>query len=321
MAMKAAVLMLAMGCGLAASAQDATDQSQMKAKIADDQASIAAKVRAAQADAAIQQSLAKARLAELAPEIAAAQSLMNARLAPEMAAQQSLLTAKLAALAPEMAAKQSALAARLATLEPRLAAQQAVLMARLEPLRVLGIQMQAAGNFVRVGQAKDELFAGTEKFETGASNVTEVNLDPSTMGLVGGRARDGDLAKKMRSMVIHTYEYPKEGMYNPADVDVYRKKLEDGSWSCSVHVKDKDGTTDICSRTSADHESSEMVIIAAERRELTFIHMSGNMSLEDLEKMNSGPGRRALPTPPMPPMPATPPTPPTPATPSSGTSH
>jgi hypothetical protein len=79
-------------------------------------------------------------------------------------------------------------------------------------------------------------------------------------------------------------------MYKMEDVEVYRKKLDDGSWSCSIRVRDKDGTTDICSRQTADHKGSEMVIIAAEPKELTFIHMSGNMSLNDLQKMN-GMGR------------------------------
>jgi len=111
------------------------------------------------------------------------------------------------------------------------------------------------------------------------------------MGMVGKTdGKDGDLAKKMRTMVIRTYKYDKPGMYKMEDVEVYRKKLDDGSWSCSIRVREKDESTDICSRQTADHKGSEMVIIAAETKELTFIHMSGNMSLNDLQKMN-GMGR------------------------------
>jgi hypothetical protein len=101
-------------------------------------------------------------------------------------------------------------------------------------------------------------------------------------------------------------------MYSEEDVKAYRKKLQDGTWSCSIHVKDKDGTTDICSRASPDHEGAEMVIMAAEPKELTFIHMSGNMSLEDLSKMGGsmggGNGLNRRPT--TPPAPASPPSPP-----------
>jgi len=175
------------------------------------------------------------------------------------------------------------MAASLMTNAQQTAVRQAVLLP--------GVEMQTGASLVPVQQVKDDLFAGTEKFAAGASEVNEINLDPKMMGMVGKTdGKDGDLAKKMRTMVIRTYKYDKPGMYKMEDVEVYRKKLDDGSWSCSIRVRDKDGTTDICSRQTADHKGSEMVIIAAEPKELTFIHMSGNMSLNDLQKMN-GMGR------------------------------
>jgi Domain of unknown function (DUF4252) len=134
-------------------------------------------------------------------------------------------------------------------------------------------------------QVKDDLFAGAEKFAKDASEVTEVNLDPSTMGMVSHGGRDATLAQKMNFMVIHTYKYEKPGMYNMDDFEAYRKKLEDGSWTCSVRVRSKTASTDICSRVAADHETNEMVILTAAPRELTFIHMSGKMSLSDLNRL------------------------------------
>ena len=165
-------------------------------------------------------------------------------------------------------------------------AQQPILNAALpDP----SFAMQAADVSLKaVAQVKDDLFAGTEKFAKGATDVTEINLDPKMMGMVGGKKSDGDLASKMNFMVIHSYTYDKPGMYSMDDVEAYRKKLTDWSWSCSIHVRDKSGSTDICSRTGPDHESSEMVILAAEAKELTFIHMSGHMSLEELGKMGNG---------------------------------
>lgn len=153
------------------------------------------------------------------------------------------------------------------------------------------VMTMQAEDFARAAggaQVKDDLFAGTEKFAKGATDVTEVNLDPKMMGMVPVGTGAAGLAKKMKFMVIHTYTYDKPGMYNMDDVEAYRKKLEDGTWSCAIHVKDKSGTTDICSRTAPDHEGSEMVILTAEPKELTFIHMSGNMSLDELQKMGGG---------------------------------
>jgi hypothetical protein len=137
-------------------------------------------------------------------------------------------------------------------------------------------------------QTKDELFAGTEKFAQGASESTEINLDPDTMDMVGSGHKNAELAKKMKFMTIRTYQYEKPGMYKMEDVEVFRKKLEDGTWKCSVRVREKDESTDICSRIGPDHETREMVILTAEPKELTFIHMSGNMSLDDLSKAANG---------------------------------
>lgn len=134
------------------------------------------------------------------------------------------------------------------------------------------------------GQGKDTLFAGTEKFSQGATESTEINLDPDTMAMMDSHGRNADLAKKVKFMTIRTYEYDKPGMYKMEDVEVFRKRLDDPTWKCSVRVREKNESTDICTRLAADHETREMVILTAEPKELTFIHMSGNMSLEDLGK-------------------------------------
>ena len=137
-------------------------------------------------------------------------------------------------------------------------------------------------------RGKDDLFAGTEKFAQGASESTEINLDPDTIGMMDSHHKNAELAKKMKFMIIRTYEYDKPGMYKNEDVEVFRKKLEDGTWKCSVRVRERNESTDICSRLGPDHETHEMVIITAEPKELTFIHMSGQMSLEDLNKASNG---------------------------------
>ena len=166
---------------------------------------------------------------------------------------------------------------------------------------------------VNVGyQAKDDFFAGAEKFAQGASEATEINLDPTTMGLVGmNHGRDGEEARKMKSMSIHTYKYDKPGMYRPEDVEAYRKKLDSGDWHCAIHVRTTTGSTDICSRTGADKETNEMVILTAEPQKLTFIHMSGKMSLDELIDMSGSAThfrpQTGLPREPRAPMPPKPP--------------
>lgn len=161
-------------------------------------------------------------------------------------------------------------------------AQQAL----LQPAIASPAVPQGSAMTVADPQGKDELFAGTEIFAKGASNVAEINLDPSMMGMVNKKV-PSDLAGKMSYMMIHTYSYDKPGMYRMEDVEVFRKKLTDGSWTCPIHVREKSGSTDICTRSGGgrDHETTELVILAAEERELTFIHMGGHMTMEDLMKI------------------------------------
>lgn len=155
-------------------------------------------------------------------------------------------------------------------------------------------------------QVKDDLFAGTEKFAAGASDVSDVNIGPDTLGMVSGK-HGGDVAKRLNFMLVRSYTYPKPGMYNMADVDSYRQKLRTGNWNCFVHTyESKSGeSTDICNRALPNGEGNEMVILTVEPKELTFIHMSGKGSLADLGKLGSLRGL-TQPTPPSPPSPPAP---------------
>jgi hypothetical protein len=160
------------------------------------------------------------------------------------------------------------------------------------------------GSYSADPQVKDDLFAGTEKFEKGATDVTNVNLDGKTLGMVGGDKDLGDAAHKLKFIVVHSYKYDKPGMYRMEDVEEYRKKLTDGSWNCFVHTKDKDGTTDVCAK-SGPGDNHEMVVLTAEPLELTFVHLSGSMSFDELGKMGGSMGL-APPAPPPPPPPPAP---------------
>jgi hypothetical protein len=118
---------------------------------------------------------------------------------------------------------------------------------------------------------KDDLFAGTEMFAKGASDVTEITMDPQTLGMVGGK--DSKRAHSTILNVVRTYSYDKPGMYNIADVEAFRNKLNTGDWHCSVHTRSlKTGeSTDICNKQRNDG-LAESAIITVEPKELTFIH-------------------------------------------------
>jgi hypothetical protein len=142
-------------------------------------------------------------------------------------------------------------------------------------------------------QQKDELFAGTEKFAQGAKATTEVNLDKNMLGMVGKFGDDGadksgtDLAKKMDFVIVHSYEYAAPGRYKMADVEEFRKRLEDGGWSHVVKERSETESTDVCVKVDGNGQFSELVVITAEPTELTFVHLKGHMSMDELSRVGS----------------------------------
>lgn len=118
---------------------------------------------------------------------------------------------------------------------------------------------------------KDDLFANTEVFAKNATHVTEITMDPDTLNMVGGS--DEHKARNMVLNVVRSYTYDKPGMYNMADVDALRNKLNTGDWHCSIHTRDlKTGDgSDICGKHRTDG-MKEQVIIEVSPTHLTFIH-------------------------------------------------
>ena len=135
----------------------------------------------------------------------------------------------------------------------------------------LGEGIGAAGAQSTQPLPKDDLFAGAEVFAKGAADITEITMDPDSLGLVGGQ--DKGRARNTVLQVVRTYTYDKPGMYNMSDVDAIRNKLNTGDWHCSVHIRDlKNGTgSDVCNKRRSDG-MKETAIIEVEQKQLTFIH-------------------------------------------------
>lgn len=267
------------------------------AQTADTQAAMAAQAQAERIEAQVQrQADERARMAERsavdaqtqAERIEAQMEPLQAKIQAQMKQMEPLQAKIEAQLAPLQARMQVAMLPMEARLEVGMAPMEAEMMARSAAMMARGAMLQ--GGMVSVGdpQVKDDLFAGTEKFAKGASDVTSVNLGPDMLGMVSGK-HGGDVAHKMNFMVVRTYEYPHAGMYNPADLEVYRQRLRDGKWNCFIHTyESKTGeSTDICNRPLPGGQGNEMVIMTVEPKELTFIHMSGKGSLADLGKLGS----------------------------------
>jgi hypothetical protein len=169
-----------------------------------------------------------------------------------------------------------------------------------------------------------------EKYESKASKSSHVMMDPDQIGLIKGEA-DKDLSK-LKKLVVRSLQFDQEGAYDMAEAKAFRDRVvAQGGWTSIVSVQEKREFTEIMIKKGADGTAGGMLILAAEPKELTVVHMDGLADLKELGKLSgkmgvpqihsaiggSAPRARAArpgkPSKPAPPASPAPPAPPAPA--------
>ncbi len=138
------------------------------------------------------------------------------------------------------------------------------------------------------GQADDHLFDAVDKLGAKAKESNEVNLDKNMLGLAARKGGEkGELAQKLDYIVVRDYEFARENEYNMDDLKPIFKKLDEGGWKHLVRTREQKEMTDICIRQDAEGVTKEMVIISAEPKELSLIHLKGNVNLSDMKNFGN----------------------------------
>ncbi len=138
--------------------------------------------------------------------------------------------------------------------------------------------------------AQDVDFKFLDKLADKAKESSVVDLGPDQLGLVkgmfGGGHKKGDLtelAKNLRSMQVRSYEFEKEGDYSMDEVRAFRDKVKSGGqWVTLISTREKREFTDILIQKGPDGKPSGFLIIAAEPRELSIVHIVGSLDLSQL---------------------------------------
>lgn len=137
-------------------------------------------------------------------------------------------------------------------------------------------------------QTDDHLFDAVDRLGAKAKESNEVNLDKSMLGLAARKGGEkGDLAQKLDYIVVRDYTFARENEYNMDDLKPIFKKLDDGGWKHLVRSREQREMTDICVRQDNEGVTKEMVIISAQPKELSLVHLKGNVSLSDMKNFGS----------------------------------
>ncbi|GAA3748668.1 DUF4252 domain-containing protein [Terriglobus aquaticus] len=133
-------------------------------------------------------------------------------------------------------------------------------------------------------QADDHLFDAIDKLGAKAKSSNEVNLDKSMLGLAARKGGEkGDLAQKLDYIVVRNYEFAHENEYNIDDLKPIFKRLDESGWKHLVRTRENREMTDICIRQDNEGVTKEMVIISAEPKEISLVHLKGNVTLADMK--------------------------------------
>jgi Domain of unknown function (DUF4252) len=158
-------------------------------------------------------------------------------------------------------------------------------------MRRIVIFILLAGTFVFAQDIK--MPVDLDKLASKASETTEVTLNGRTLQLAAKFMNDeGDeearnIVKKLKGIYVRSFEFDKPGEYSQADVDSLRAQLKSPAWEKVVNVRSKrEGeNAEIYFKTDSGDQIAGLVVIAADPKELTIVHIDGPLDPSDLDKL------------------------------------
>lgn len=139
-----------------------------------------------------------------------------------------------------------------------------------------------------------KLPASLDRLASKAAETVDVTLDGNLLQLAvkflssdkPDEARVKNLILGLKGIYVKSFEFDKPGEYSPADLEALRAQLRAPGWSRIVGVISKrDGeNAEIYTKAEGD-KIGGLVILAAEPKELTVVHILGTIDLEQLSAL------------------------------------
>jgi uncharacterized protein DUF4252 len=132
-----------------------------------------------------------------------------------------------------------------------------------------------------------------DKLAERATESVDVTLDQSTLQLASGFLSQDDpdeaqvkkMIGKLKGIYVRSFEFDKEGQYSMSDVQALRAQLKGPNWARIVGVKSIKGeNTEVYLLKNGD-QIGGIVVLDAEPKELTIIHVDGSISPDELSRL------------------------------------
>ena len=126
-----------------------------------------------------------------------------------------------------------------------------------------------------------------------ATESVDVTLDSSLLQLASGFVSKDDpdevkvkkLVSKLKSVYVRSFEFDKEGQYSLSDVEAIRSQLRTPVWSRVVGVKSIKGDKAEIYMKKEGNQIGGLVVVDAEPKELTVVHIDGPIDPEELSQL------------------------------------
>lgn len=125
-----------------------------------------------------------------------------------------------------------------------------------------------------------------------AKESAVVNLGPEQLSLLASMQPKeagkelGELTKTLRGIQVRSLEFDAPGQYDLNEVRALGEKIKaSGTWVPLITVREKGEFTEILIRKGADGKSDGLLILAAEPKELTLVHIDGVGDMASLAKL------------------------------------
>ncbi len=162
-------------------------------------------------------------------------------------------------------------------------------------MRRVWLGLMVAGVLSIPVRASDDLKlpVNLDKLAERASESVDVTLDESMLQLASKFLSKDDpdevqvkkLVGKLKGVYVRSFEFEKEGQYSMADVEAIRVQLKSPQWTRIVGVKSVKGdNSEIYIHRNGD-QIAGLVVIATEPRELTIVHIDGQINPEELSEL------------------------------------
>lgn len=140
-------------------------------------------------------------------------------------------------------------------------------------------------------------FKSLDKLGANAKDSTNITLEGNTLRFAANLLGDDkdtqdlkSLVSKLNAVHVRSWEFGREGAYNPAELEPFRAWLRTGQWTRAVDVREDGETSEVFLKSADATRLGGVAVISAEPRELTIVYIEGAISVADLAKLSGSLG-------------------------------